>query len=369
MFPQGTSGARATLVDDTGHVLEIITHPDWERHLSVAVAELADNFGFTGQFNPVHSLQVAQPYRLVGATFGSAIDTNFWTATNGTGGASGVASSIATIASGTNAGSATAGWGKLISTQSARFLFAHPHKWRGAIRVTSVAVANSAGRYWGPVSFGPAGATVVTPQNGPYFSMNAAGVLSCCYASNGTSQSVASGQFKGDVTSYTVDTNIHAYEIVYYTMGIWYYIDGVLIHKVAPTTSILYLTLTTPIGVVSVNDGTGGTSGVIECWNSVIVRLGRDLTAPVSVYIAGATAGQTLKIGAGTVQRIVLSTINNNSAITLYDNTTAAAPILWAFDSGNVDRVAGLDFGLLPFNTGLTVVTTGAGTKVTLIYE
>ena len=88
-----------------------------------------------------------------------------------------------------------------------------------------------------------------------------------------------------------------------------------------------------------------------------------------SAYIAGVDAGQTLKSGNGSIYTINLSTINNNASITLYDNTTASGTILWAFDSGGVDRAGSFNFGVLNFDTGVTIVQTGAGTKTTVGYE
>jgi len=326
----------------------------------VSVHGLSDEFGFDAQFSPMRSLQVAEPYRLVGTTFGASIDTNFWTATNsGAASAAGVAVSVATVTSGT----ANSGYGKIRSVRDGRFIFAHPMKFRGGFRLPTVVKANTT-RAWGPVSL-----STVTPQNGAYFSVNGSGVLSVNHVSNGTPVSVASGDFNGDVSQYIMDTNGHAYEIVYFTMGIWFYIDGKFIHSFIPTTSVLYRTASLPINFWAANSAGGTTSASLECWNTVIVRIGRAITAPRSTYVAGATAGQVLKIGDGTVQKINLSAINNNSAITLYDNTAASGTILWAFDSGNLDRAVSFDFGEMAFAIGLTIVQTGAGTKTTVSYE
>jgi len=334
-------------------------------NLKTAIIGLTDQFGFTGEFSPIRSMSVAQPYRLVGTTFGASIDTNFWTATTGggAGSASGVANAVATVSSGTASGAT--GYAVMSSVRSARFLFAHPMKFRAMIQLTSVAVTHSSARAWGPVTL-----TTTAPQNGAWYSVSAAGVLSVNHASGGSvATPVTSGNFNGDHAQFILDTNVHAYEIVYYTDGIFFLIDGVLVHTILPTTAVLYQTLDTPIKVWSVNDGTGGTSGTVICWNATIQRLGRDLTAPQSFYIAGVNAGQVLKTGSGVVQKIIVSTTNNNATIILYDNTAASGTILWSMNSGNTDKVASLDFGAMSFTTGLTIVTTGAATVVTIVYE
>jgi hypothetical protein len=334
-------------------------------NMRVAIRELEDQFGFKGSYSPAKSMQMAQPYRLVGTTFGTAIDANFWLATTGggAGSASGVASGIATIASGTASGAT--GFGKLTTTRSARYIVNNPHRYFGIMRVTSVAVANCLQRAWGPVVL-----SGVTPQNGAYFSIDTAGIVSCCTVSNTSITAVASGAFNGDLGFYTLDTNAHAFEIVFYELAAYFLIDDVLIHTIRPTTAVLYQTATTPIGIWSVNDGTGGTSGEVQCWNSSIERLGHDRTSPASSYFAGAVAGRVLKTGAGVLRSLVWSALTNNSTITIYDNTAASGTIIFAANTGNIDLpTSSVDFKELSFLIGMTVVTTGATLKATIIYE
>jgi hypothetical protein len=120
------------------------------------------------------------------------------------------------------------------------------------------------------------------------------------------------------------------------------------------------------------NDGTGGVSGIVEVWNSVILRLGRDITAPTSYYAAraGADLTPTLKIGAGNLLSVLLSGIANTATVTLYDNTTAAAPIIWS--SGSMPSNAlpmSIDLKNIAFYVGLSLGVTGANCNVTVIFE
>ena len=324
--------------------------------------KLIDDFGFKGQFTPIRDFKVTEPYRVAGTTFGASIDTDFWTAaTSGAGSASGVANAIATLSSGT----ANSGYGILSSIRPARFMFAHPLMWRGAFRVTDTTVALNT-RRWGAFSV-----STVTPQNGVFFEVDEDGTFSVNHVSNTSITKVESGSFNGNVDSYTMDTNVHAYEIVYFTMGAWFYVDNVLIHTFLPTTSVLYESLNVPINTTSVNTAAGVTSGTIECFNTTLLRLGRDVTEPISNYQSGTTAGLVLKTGAGKVHGLQLSGIGNNSAMTLYDNTAASGTILWA--SGAMPNNAtpfGLNFGKgIPFYTGLTLVIATANSTVITIYE
>ncbi len=323
---------------------------------------LKDAFGFQAQMSPMRDQKVAEPYRVVGTSFEASLDTNFWTAvTSGAGAASGVASGIATISSGT----ANSGHGKLSSVRTARFQFAHPLQFRASIRIPDVTIALNT-RRWGPYT-----TSTVTPQNGLYFELSAAGVLSIVSVSGGTPTAVSSGSFNGDATTYVVDTNVHAYEIIYFTMGAWFYIDDVLIHKITPTTAVIAETLSTPINMTSVNGGAGVTSGTIECWNATIIKLGRDVTSPASFFQSGTVAAQVLKVGAGIVHAVAISAVGANSEITLYDNTAASGTILWA--SGTMAARAEpftVPFQQgLPFFTGLTLTIATANSNATVVYE
>lgn len=318
---------------------------------------LKDNFGFQAEFSPINDLKVNQPYRLVGSTFGSTIDTQFWTAsTSGADSASGVATGFATITSGT----ANNGYGSLISSRTGRFLFVHPHLFRTALRVTALSKADCT-RRWGAYSV----TSVIVPSNGFFFSLDGENVLSVNKVSSGNITSVSSGSFNGLASTYTMDTNVHAYEIMFFEMGAWFYIDGVLIHKFTPTTSKLCADFSTPITFTSLNSSSGVTSGSMEVWASSLLRLGRDITAPKYSRITNASTN-TLKIGAGTLHRITLNS-PSGTLITMYDNTTASGTIIGVIDAPSQANPLTLHYGV-DFTNGLTIVTTGTW-DLTVMYE
>lgn len=333
------------------------------------MTRLHDNQLFDPQINrrqrisPIGGEIVEQTTRLVGTNFGTAIDTQFWTATNsGAGSAAGVAAGIATLTSGT----ANSGYGNLRTSRLARFLFANPNLWRGAIRVTSAAVTNCTRRFGAFIN----GANPYsTPANGFGFEISAAGVLSCNTWSNGAvAQTVNSGSFNGDVTDYTVDTNIHAYEIVYFVMGVWFYVDGVLLHHFAPTTAVLAQELTQPITCAIFNAAGGTTSGTMEVWASSTLRFGKEITRPRSVNISSNTT-TILKLGAGTLHRIILNKAGaNTNTVTIYDNTAGSGTIIGTI-SNVLGSIGSVEYDL-DFYTGLTIVTaTGAAGDFTIVYD
>jgi hypothetical protein len=325
-------------------------------------AELQDPFGHKGEFSFMRDLRVQQPYRLVGANFyGTTLDTNFWTTTLSTGTA--VQTQGLLTLDGTTTASAYA---HLASVVSARFVFAHPHIARMVVAIPTVAVAHNT-RRWGVFTV-----STVTPQNGFYFELSSAGVLSVVTNSGATPTAVASGSFNGSVASYVVDTNIHAYEIHYFVMQAEFYIDGVLIQRITPTASPMTAGVyDLPIGATSINDATGGVSGTISFYNAIILRIGRDITQPKSFYQAGTVTAQILKRGPGLLRGLSVSGVVNNSNITLYDNITNSGTILFSTGAMGTNATPfNIDFGLgVPFGTGLTLNIATAASNATTRYE
>jgi len=329
---------------------------------------LSDRARFDGRLSPIGGLQVDEPYRLAGVPFeGATVDSNFWAAINsGAASAAGQTGSVATVTSGT----ANSGYGQMSSVQKARFMFAHAHLYRAAIRVPDVTEAGVT-RRWGAFSV-----STVTPQNGTYFELDEAGALSVVCITGGTPTATASGSFNGDTATdgangtYTVDANVHAYEIAYFTTGAWFFIDDVLIHELIPTTAPFSVTSSVPITSTAVNSAGGTESGSLETWNAIINRMGRAVTSPTSHFHAvGQTAGTVLKRGPGEVHLVTLSAISVNSVVTLYDNTAASGTILWT--SGAMPAQAQpFSVGLgMPFQTGLTLVVSAADAGATVVYE
>lgn len=349
-------------------IVEALPRAPDNQGLRVSVRGLRDQFGFQGQFTPIKDLRVTQPYRLVGVGFaGTTVDSVFWTAaSNGTSAAVTQANTKLTLTSGTSA----AGYATAISAMPARFIFAHPHMWRGAVRIPDTTEADVT-RRWG--CFNAAGGPPIVPVDGFWFECSEAGVLSVNWRNNsGTIQTVSSGSFNGDVSAYTLDTNVHAYEIIHFVMGTWFYIDNVLIHQVTPTTDNMSSTYTLRSAFTCVNGATGGESGQLEVWATVIMRLGRDLTAPHYYYHAlGTTAGTQLKIGPGSLHRVVILGGATNAVITISDSTSAATPVMMAHTISNTltSIPITLDFGGIQFYDGLRLTVSAANAQLTVIYE
>lgn len=331
-------------------------------HLKVALYELEDELGFHGYFSPVGDLRVCEPYRLVGTTFGSAADANFWLLTsNGTSASAAIANDIATLTSGTS----DLGYGQIASVRSARFISLHPIICRINARVTA-ATATANTRRWGAFTV-----TGQTPVAGYYFELSDAGVLSV--VASGTTP-VASGSFNGAVPEYVMDTNVHTYDILYRNTKVHFIIDGVLIHTFTATTARLSAVPHLPACATSIN-ATGASSGVLQIWSMSMTRLGRSTTAPTSKFQSGTTNGVVCKLGPGKVHSLTISNVSNGAVVTLYDNTTATGTVLWS--SGTIVVATGQNPGIvnvalpdgLTFFTGLAFAITTAAANLLVTYE
>ncbi len=324
-------------------------------NFSVAISELRDQFGFYGSFTPLRDLKTIEPYRLVGSVFSTSNDPQFWTLSNSGTASAATINVIATLTSGTS----NNGYGQITSVRSGRFVFANPNQFRCLARVTNTTVSGCS-RRWGAFTV-----STTTPQNGFYFELSGTGNLSVNCVAGGVITSVASGSFNGDINSYTMDTNVHAYEIIYLLANVYFYIDNVLVHTFTPTTSMISNTFTLPCTATSVNSGTGTTSGVIEVWALTILRLGKEQTESKYTHISTATT-TVLKIGSGTLHSIIANNPTNNN-ITIYDNTAGSGTIIGIINPGSSAVPFQLSYNT-PFFTGLTIVTAGSP-DLTVTYE
>ena len=340
-------------------------------HLFVNIQDIDDHFGNELLISPVGSMNISQPYKLVGAPFGSAPDTNFWTLSNsGTSSVATIANSKSTLTSGTAIG----GFGQIQSFRSARFLIADPNICRTLTRVVNLSVSGCT-RRWG--AFSTASSATTTPIDGFCFELNDANQLSCvCHSGGSQSYSAVNGSFNGDVSSFFMDTDMHIYNIIYYVGKVQFIIDDILIHQFIPTISMLTSTLTLPVGANVSNTSTN--SGSLELWIGTIKRMGRESSAPLTKHTNGTVTSQNLKNGAGTFKSVHINTWTTATQIVFFDSLTSGA-------TGSTSTLAiirplteGTSHSIIPFSmtynldfyVGLTVqVTGGTGSDLTILLE
>jgi hypothetical protein len=109
-----------------------------------------------------------------------------------------------------------------------------------------------------------------------------------------------------------------------------------------------------------------GTVETLEAWTATIVRLGKLETKPQYKYITGA-ATTVCKLSSGHLHKIIVN--QAGTLCSIYDQTSAAVPIIGILDTNKTTGTIGAVEYNCPFFNGLTIVTTGAGTDITVIYE
>jgi hypothetical protein len=87
---------------------------------------------------------------------------------------------------------------------------------------------------------------------------------------------------------------------------------------------------------------------------------------PQYKYITGATT-TVCKLGGGLLHNIIVN--QAGTLCTIYDQTSGAVPIMGIIDTNKTTGVIGSINYECPFFTGLTIVTTGATTNITVVYE
>lgn len=329
---------------------------DLDGHLQVGVKSSRDDSGFVVRYSP-DGQQISIPiYRLLGQAFcDTALDTNFWTASVGTGGTTPETGGALFLSTGTTANNA-------VSVQSihvGRFAAATYHLFRSLVRLVDPATANNT-RRWG----------AYTTTDGTFFEV-AGTTFRLVTRKASVDTVVANGSFNGKYGStFTIGSDVLVYEIIYDSEYLHFMIDNKKIHTIEAGAATWSSTLHLPVRYENINSGGLATNISMEIRTGSISRLGLPNTQPVSRFQSGTTAGLTLKSGPGNLHSVILSAVLNNSIITLYDNTTATGTILWSSGALTASSIAyNVDFKGITFNTGLTLVISGANANVAVLYE
>ena len=191
-------------------------------------------YGFTDAYNIDQHLApngevVAIPlYKLVGDIFtGNVLDSNFWTATLGTGGSTVAAGGQLTISTGTTANNST----EVTSVRTARYSGLAPNKFRTVVQLPDTGVVNNM-RHWGVGT--PSGALLA---NGATFKMNGTAFELDTYRS-GVESPIANGTFNGQYgRTFNPGTASHFYEIIYQPRQVIWIADNKIIHTLSASSA------------------------------------------------------------------------------------------------------------------------------------
>ena len=307
--------------------------------------------------NPTNELAVSPVYRMIGTSFdGSTKDPNFWTdgsLRDGT-----VTQSGGEVELDTN--TTANGLALYQSVRKARFVAGSAQLFSGAVNWVTAGTADNTrrvGAYTLDVS--------LDVEDGFYFQL-AGTTFSIGYARAGTPTLVNSGSFNGNYGSAWTPTADTYYKIAieFTPMVAFWYINGKLLHKV--NAAHMSDTETLPITIENENTGDSTTSVVFDSVGLYIARQGELHTNSTYYHISGNAATHILKYGAGVLHKIIFNNTSGTS-ITIYDNTSAAAPIM-----GVITTILGIigsqDYDI-PFSNGLTLVTVGNNLDATIVYE
>jgi hypothetical protein len=297
-----------------------------------------------------NNLRTITPVRLVGTTFiGATKDTAFWTEAVAGSGAVSQAAGQVVLATGVTANSTV----QYQTVRLARWVPGSENHFRTILKLSNTGSVNNI-RNWG----------MFDANNGVFFQLNGT-TLNIVTRAATVDTAVAEASWNGS-TAFVLTTDFHIWEILVSYAAIRFYIDGVLVHSKIITNTMSTLPVQSynlPVTIQNNNSG-GGTANVsVTVGVAFVARLGNLATDGKYANIVG--AGTTvLKLSAGKLQRIVSQ--GTGTSATVYDNTSAAAPIIATINLGSVPVY--LEYQA-PFQTGLTIVTVGAGCNLTVVYE
>jgi hypothetical protein len=315
--------------------------------------QIKDQYGWTGDATPNSEILTTDKIRLVGAIFnGATVDTNFWTSYTSTGTVTQVNSELVLTS-----GTANGHYAAVQSVRRANWVTGTINKFRTQMRIESSDddITCRVGVGWG--------ATMPTITDGAYFKI-VGSTISACTMANTSETAVASASFNGTYSAPTL-TNTNVYEILYTANKVYFIISGVIVHTASfPTTN--WTSNTTNFHLFADVTNTGSSSAVAYTFKGMgIFRLGNMLTMPQYKHITGA-ATTVCKLGGGILHKIIVN--QAGTLCTIYDQTSGAVPAIGILDTNKTTGTIGSVDYECPFFNGLTIVTTGAGSNITVVY-
>ncbi|RKX66612.1 MAG: hypothetical protein DRP42_02750 [Tenericutes bacterium] len=302
---------------------------------------------------PLNDFAISPKYRLVGHSFSGAVkDSNFWSETVTNGGTADQVPGEIKLTTNTTAN----GTCKYYSVHKARFVSGYPNMFTAGISFKTALTDDNIRRC------GTYNGTEGVDGDGYYFELDGS-TFSVGTRKGGTDTRVSSGSFNGNYGSAWVPTagTYYKLDIEITPMATFWYVNNILLHKVGGGHQTGTITL--PITMECNNDNGQDADIEMHCVGALISREGQLTTQGVFKYIAGASTN-ILKYGAGTLHTIVNN--DNSGSLIAYDNTAGSGTIVCSIDLAKV--LGTLSFNA-PFSNGLTIVSTGAGVKVTVVYE
>lgn len=290
-------------------------------------------------------LQIAERQSWLNYSFDqtdTTLDTTaFWTsAVTGTGATTQTAG-VGTLSTGVTANSTVA----ITSTPIARLLPNTTNEYATFLQTGNTGVTNNI-RRWGAFD-----------ANNGYF-----------FALNGTTLQFVTRKATVDtpvtISTFTLDTNFHHYQILYNGMGAVALIDGVSVSNLSPiAASAPTANDNLPIRFDNNNSGGLNTNQTLVARYAMLSGFG--VAARRSRFISLAAAATTVvKRGPGTLRKVMVNNLALASTVTLTDNTAAGGTAIAIISSATI----GSFIYDLDFNVGLTCVIAGTP-NITVIFD
>jgi hypothetical protein len=304
------------------------------------------------EVEPLGALKTETPVRLVGTTFSNGTkDPNFWTETvTGTG--SVTQSGEITLSTGTTANSTA----KYETVRKARKITGTTNQFRAVARNVQSPAANCIRRIGSYSS-----------DDGFFFQFNGT-TFQIGSRKSGSDSLISNGSFNGnggETIDFGAGQEFTRVIIDYTALSAKFFVNGILIHTIIPTTESLTNTLNLPATMEIINENGNTTDNSYEILFATILRLGELVTNPTYKYINTNTT-TVCKYNAGKLQRLIIN--DNIGGIDIYDGTSTAGTLISELDTSQGSEPAYTVEYNVPFNEGLTIVTSG-GIEVTVVYE
>jgi len=317
-----------------------------------------------GYIDNFRNLKTSQPKRIFGSNFGSSIETTYTYATNLVGsGAVTATNGTGNLTTSTTANSSA----QLFTKNKIRHLSGRNNQLRITARFADTGTTNNVreiGLY-------------IDASNQFNFRLSGT-TFSVVMKKAGVETVVTSGSFNGNGSgsggTYTVDTNMHRFELLYNASRVKFIIDDVAIHTFIATTASLTSSMVGQGYLSNTNSG-GSTTNV----NMDVIALsayvfGDSPNNPLFYNINAVAETRTLKGGGGTLQSISIGRAGGAGAtLTLYDNTAGSGTIIAIFDMTKDAAIGNHVFGVdgMNFYNGLTYVSSGTWTNgsATIMWE
>jgi hypothetical protein len=253
-------------------------------------------------------------------------------------------------------GTASPNFARLYSAQRAVWVSGTTNKFRTQMRIASSDddVTCRFGVGWG--------ASMPTVTDGAYFKIVGSTISVNTMAAT-VETSVASGSFNGTYTAPTL-TNLNTYEILYTLRRVYFLINNIIVHTATYSTTN-WTSGTNIFHAFGDLNNTGVSAAIAYTFRMMnITRLGNMDSMPVYKHIAGA-ATTVCKLSGGFLHSVIAG--DAGTLCTIYDNTAGSGTIIAVLDTSATSAFS-IDYHC-PFYNGLTLVTTGGGTDITVIYE